>query len=131
MFVKSVRWDTNSGQHARGPFLILVCLEEGPLEELRAFVRHVRLDQCGHFMMGDVTIGGVKLTLSGSYGNDGLPVTVNEKLYCHAVPIPDKLFCLWNKGGGHNSCGSEAPLLRDWAMDNLKALRKPVRELCV
>lgn len=90
---------------------------------IRAIVRHVAMTQCGHFMMGNARVHGHRLTLSGSYGSDGLPDTVPPEVYERGLELPKDLYDAWNNGGGWNSVGSEAPLMRKWALENLKALR--------
>jgi hypothetical protein len=101
----------------RARFLILVQPESnGPLK-LRAFVRKVALRQCGHFMMGRARIFGRTYVISGAYGSDGLPLTVPDEVYNHAVPVPAELQEAWNQGGGWNSAGSEAPAIRAWALE--------------
>jgi hypothetical protein len=91
---------------------------------LRAVVRHVAMKQLGHFMMGYARIKGVTITLSGSYGGDGLPTSVSDKVYESGVELPQYLYGAWAKGDGWNSAGAEAPLMREWALANLKALRQ-------
>ena len=82
---------------------------------LRAVVRKVALHQFGHWMMGRANIGGKWITISGSYGQDGLPKTVAKDIWERGVPLPDELYEAWNKGEGWNSCGTEAPSMREWA----------------
>lgn len=134
-----------SGQQVfSGKFLILFCNES---QELRALVRFVSMSQLGHFMMGRATIGKFRITVSGSYGNDGLPRSVymptdkhadiwkdkhEESIYIwsRAVKVPDELAKEYWKGGGHNSSGSEADNMRKWALANLEKLTaKPVKTL--
>lgn len=102
----------------RASFLILVQPERGPgtvsRDNTYAIVRKVALRQLGHFMMGRANIAGKRESVSGSYGNDGLPVTV-AKLPRDAIPLPGELFDAWNTGGGWNGAGSEAQAMRDWA----------------
>ena len=74
------------------------------------------MHQCGHFMMGSARAFGHKITLSGSYGGDGLPVSVPQAVYDKAVLVPQELIDAWNKGGGWNSAGSEAPAMAEWAV---------------
>jgi hypothetical protein len=38
------------------------------------------------------------------------------------VPIPQELHDAWNKGGGWNGAGSEAPKMVEWARANLDKL---------
>jgi hypothetical protein len=91
-------------------------------KEIRALVRKVAMRQCGHFMMGSARAFGHRIGLSGSYGGDGLTVTVPREVFDKAIPIPTDLHEAWNKGGGHNSAGSEAFAMRDWALANLDKL---------
>ncbi len=91
-------------------------------KEIRALVRKVAMRQCGHFMMGRARVFGHTLSLSGTYGGDGLTVTVPREVFDRAVPIPQELHDAWNKGGGHNSAGSEATAMREWALANLDRL---------
>ena len=83
---------------------------------LRALVRYARLKQLGHFMMGTARVGQHSLTLSGSYGNDGLPMSVPDDVYEAGVELPQHLYDAWNKGGGWNGAGSEATAMREWAI---------------
>lgn len=90
----------------------------------RALVRYTRLVQFGHFMMGTVRVGNHKLTLSGSYGSDGLPMSVSDEVYEAGVELPADLRKQWSEGGGWNSCGSEAPALRAWAIKTFARSKK-------
>jgi hypothetical protein len=112
--------------------------------ELRCLVRHVRLRQCGYWMMGSVQIGPHRFSLSGDYGADGLPIhlphlynfskgaggrrslTEDEQraLWDSFHPIPDDLQDEFWSGGGHNEGGAERSGLRAWARPQVRALRK-------
>lgn len=94
------------------------------LPRLRACVRHAHMTQLGHFMMARVRVGKHRITLSGSYGSDGLTLDAPEGVWEKLVPVPDELAVQFWNGGGHNSSGSEGPAMRKWAQDNLAALRK-------
>jgi hypothetical protein len=112
----------------RGLFLLLI-QPKGGIESankpIKALVRKVAMKQLGHFMMGYARIYGQSIVVSGSYGGDGLTCSVPLEIYEKAqVTIPQDLYDAWNHGGGHNSCGSEAPLMRKWALENLESLRK-------
>lgn len=111
-------------QHARrGRFLILVQREsDNGTGEIRALVRKVALRQLGHFMMGSAHAFGHRISISGAYGSDGLPVSVPDAVFDRAIPLPSGLREAWNHGGGWNSAGSEAPAMRRWALENLAAL---------
>ena len=73
-------------------------------------------------MMGFARVKGERITLSGSYGSDGLPKTVSDKVFNEGIPLPDDLRERWNKGGGWNGAGNEANAMREWALANLDKL---------
>lgn len=124
------RYDKHGTQrHTQGNFLILTQPDVSVLSDayddskIRACVRQVALEQMGHYMMGTARIGGESVTMSGSYGNNGLPTSVPPQIhdkYC--TLLPTELYELWSEGGGHNSAGSEAQQMRDWALDNFDKL---------
>ena len=114
----------DGSQRARGFFLVLMCLPDLIQKEsgIRGLVRSVELQQCGHFMMGTLrlTIKGTiyKVPLSGAYGADGLIREVCQQVFDIGTPLPPlppELREKWNIGGGHNSVGSEAPAMDEWA----------------
>lgn len=110
---------TRDGQQfcRRAPFLLL--LQSDPWDStIYGAVRSVALQQYGHWMMGKARILGVSYTVSGSYGNDGLPMNV-DTIPPDARPLPDELREAWNKGGGWNSAGSEAMAMAEWARKEL------------
>ena len=82
----------------------------------RALVRCVSLRQCGQFMMGFTRVKGKRLTVSGAYGGDGLPMDVDSDVFAEALPVPESLYELWGKGGGHNCSGNESEWFRNWAI---------------
>jgi len=113
---------TSSGEqrHSRAPFLMLVMPESdngscNP-SNVRGIVRKVALRQLGHWMMGKARVNGHTLSVSGAYGADGLIMDVPDDVFALGTPIPADLFEAWSKGGGHNSCGSEAEAMRRWAL---------------
>lgn len=128
MFIKSA-FTAYRGtmQVSAGWFLILFQrawdpgTEPQPLD-LRACIRYASLSQCGHFMMGAVSVGPNRITLSGSYGRDGLPCSAPPDTWDLLHPLPADLQEAYWKGGGHNSAGSEAPALRAWALAHFHAL---------
>ena len=104
-------------RHTKAPFLLLIQDKNrnvGP-NNFRAIVRKVALRQFGHFMMGIARIKNQSIIVSGTYGNDGLPINVDKEIYDMGVDVPKDLYNLWNKGGGWNSCGSEAKAMKEWA----------------
>lgn len=114
-------------QHVRKALFLLLVEPIGERDcnkdTVRALVRKVALRQLGHFMMGRVRIFGKTYSVSGAYGGDGLPMDIDKEHWEKAVPLPEELFNAWSKGGGHNSAGSEAPLMREWALKNLDKLQ--------
>lgn len=103
-------------RHSRGQFLLLIQpkSEKPAKENTYAIVRKVALRQLGQFMMGSANVNGKWITVSGTYGNDGLPMDV-DALPKDAVPLPADLYDAWNKGGGWNGAGSEARTMSAWA----------------
>jgi hypothetical protein len=86
--------------------------------KLYACVRHVSLRQLGHFMMGTARIAGQSVTLSGSYGSDGLPrdyESLTPAARAKLVEVPPEIAEVYWKGDGWNSAGNEAPTMRQWA----------------
>ena len=112
--------------HSRAPFLILVQPPgiPGSKEPIRAIVRKVALHQFGHWMMGSARAFGHKIPISGAYGADGLVREVPQEVYDRAIPVPIELVEAWNKGGGWNSCGSEGPAMREWAVQTFLNRKK-------
>jgi hypothetical protein len=88
-------------------------------ENTFAVVRRVALRQLGAFMMGRANLCGKWHTVSGAYGSDGLPMSV-DKLPHDAVPLPRELYDAWSKGGGWNSAGAESRDMRRWAYETFK-----------
>lgn len=112
-------------RHSRSRFLLLIQKrsEKTSADNMYACVRTVSLRQYGHFMMGTARIGNKSVSVSGSYGNDGLPMDVDE-IPPDAVSLPQELYDVWNKGGGWNSAGSEAEAMRKWALETFKKRKK-------
>lgn len=124
MFIKITKqgYTRDGSAFAHGRFLVL-CQREGWANRnvpIRAFVVYARMSQWGHFMMARARKAGVEISLSGTYGNDGLPRDVPESLYDIATPVPADLVDAWNIGGGWNSAGNEADAMRQWARDTFK-----------
>lgn len=130
MFLKSKRtYDRDGGQKAAGLFLWIVQGPGVPFRESRAFIRSVTMHQCGHFMTGQIRVGGHVATVSGTYGGDGLPCDVPAHVYDAAVPIPAEIMEIYATGGGHNGAGREGPDLHAWALANLPVLRRAGQKL--
>jgi hypothetical protein len=86
--------------------------------DLYGCVRKVAMEQCGHWMMGAARIAGERVGLSGAYGDDGLPMNFEKLTPAQRrafIKIPDDLAEVFWKGGGHNSAGSEAEAMVEWA----------------
>lgn len=135
--------DKEGGQWHSGPFLLLfqqafsVLLGEVSRPELRVLIRTVKLTQLGNFMTGTATLktpsGVAKFTISGGYGNDGLPLSVATAIaaskvpeylwdYLHPVPA-DLTERFWR-------ATADTGELREWACSMrvpLSRLRKPVK----
>ena len=118
-------------------FLILMSCADAPELPMRGLVRRTALYQLGQFMMGSVTITGTKtesfadgperkvpwkhrVTLSGTYGGDGLSVTVPRAVFDKGTEVPAELVAAWNTGGGWNSAGSEGPAMRAWGLELMR-----------
>jgi len=100
-------------------FLALFCDES---HNIWGIVRHLRMTQCGHFMMGTMRIGSQQITMSGTYGDDGLPDNIekiSEANRKYLTPVPPALKEAFWKGGGHNSAGAEAQEMYNWGMSIL------------
>ena len=104
--------------HTKAPFLLLIQDKDQPVgqDNFRALVRSVALHQLGHWMMGTARIKNQSITVSGVYGSDGLPVNVSKEIYDIGIDVPKRIYNLWNKGGGWNSCGYEADAMGGWAV---------------
>ena len=115
---------------ARPRFLLLVQDKDKPCDRMnfRALVRCVALQQCGHFMMGVARVKGKTLTVSGAYGSDGLPMNVDADVFAEAMPVPEVLYEMWGKGGGHNCSGSESEWMRSWANIVFPETRKGLKK---
>lgn len=116
---KPERYRTADGTQCcrMGRFLILLDTPED--KTIYAIVRTVALRQCGHWMMGSARIQGTTYTVSGAYGNDGLPMRINT-LPPDAKRLPDELYRVWANGDGWNSAGSEAEAMIEWANKGFK-----------
>lgn len=102
----------------RQHFLILFQVDDDQYPNLYGATRRVAMQQCGAWMMGRANIRGKWITLSGSYGSDGLPVAITRsELPKDAVRLPDEVAAAFWAGDGWNSAGSEAPVLRQWARE--------------
>lgn len=93
---------------------------------LRALVRRVRLSQLGPWMMGSLQVDDTKLTVSGGLGSDGLPMDVPDWMFTRMMIVPDEIArAMATDQTGHNTPGVQAhTLLRPWALENLKLLRR-------
>jgi hypothetical protein len=129
---------TNAGQKAGGLFLLLACAEKSDIEcacgkkhkELRGLVRSVQLHQCGHFMMGSMTINGVRIGVSGALGSDGLPKSQDEVPWDQMVPVDiETAHAYWTDTTGHNDVGVSGKNIRQWADENMAALIAAGRSL--
>lgn len=130
MFLRTARagYERDGTQVASGWFLALVTRKGAGFEDwkrtssdVRAVCRYVRMEQCGHFMMGAMRVKGHRITLSGCYGADGLTRDVPEEVWESGVPLPDFLYRAWARGCGHNGAGSEGAAMQMWGMEQFGA----------
>jgi hypothetical protein len=128
-----LRWYSDDGTfHIRGPVLVLFGPNPfGKKDPLPLYARGFRLvyyTQLGHYLMGRARFGGGPyLTLSGSYGGDGLPLPLEDltdRQRSLLTPVPTDLTALYWQGGGWNSAGKEAPEMERWAMENWATLTR-------
>jgi hypothetical protein len=131
MFIRPTkRWygRRDGDQHAKGLYMLVAC--DRPGGELRAIVRSVQMDQCGHFMMGHFKVTGyAKITVSGGFGSDGLPKSKDDvgALWDRMIQIPQDIAnAYWKDSSGHNEVGNKAPDFAEWANVNFKTLTKPM-----
>lgn len=134
-WVEGSRPDGKGGSWTPGPYYYLkscpahgheYCTMPDILDrKLYACVRHVSLRQSGAWMMGSARIAGQSVTLSGSYGDDGLPCDY-EKLTPAAraklTEVPAAITQqFWHpEFQGHNSAGSEDLIMRQWVLETFK-----------
>lgn len=123
----NTRYYNKGGWHTRGSRFLILAYPEDKVkgEPLRAFVRHVALYQCGHFMMGGARLFGTRVILSRSYGDNVMPVDLPRAIWERGLEVPTELHEAWNKGGGWNAAGNKALLMVEWAHANIdKLVRK-------
>jgi hypothetical protein len=92
-------YDRDGSQVASGYFLCVFCDDK---HNLFACVRYTRMEQFGNFMMGQIRIGTQKQVISGTYGEDGLPMDYDKILpenMKFLVPIPEDIKEIFWKGG--------------------------------
>lgn len=82
-------------------------------------------------MMGEVRVGGFKITVSGGAGDDGLPHDCDHKtpsfedLLPYLTEIPWDLASIFWTDNGHNTVGHQAQAaLAKWTHEHLKELTK-------
>lgn len=126
---KTFTYYKGTEQHTtQADFLILIQKKDIKSKEIKAVIRKVALHQLGNFMSGYARIGNKSFYIEGSYGNNGLPLTVDDETFnTYGLPLPQYLYDLWAKGEGCNSCGNEAGDMRKWARENIKALKSKTR----
>ena len=82
------------------------------------------MHQLGHFMMGTLHLGDQEISLSGTYGGDGLPRSLDEVRSWNRgclTKVPAAVEdAYWADEGGHNSAGSEGPTMHEWGLTLLK-----------
>ena len=119
MFVtrKNRGYNRDGEWQASGRFLAVFCGKDQ--SKLYGVVRRCALRQLGHWMIGRIRVGSQTLTVSGTYGEDGLPLDldkVEESNRRFLAPVPPELVEAFWKGGGHNCAGTEAPAMHAWGL---------------
>ena len=108
-------------RHTRAPFIILVQPKDISISQLkdfppRAIVRKVALRQYGHFIMGTARAFGESISVSGSFGGDGLPCDVPMHVYERAMELPaDVLAAYWGIDDWAGKGGEGKAVVRNWA----------------
>lgn len=72
--------------------------------------------------------GEYRIYVEGTYGDNGLTIDVTKYpgLWEILHPLPVELTVMkWKDTQGWNSAGSEGPSIKQWATNNIKALRRP------
>lgn len=129
-------YNRDGEQFCEGKFLIIFDHPDdkdfSKKRELCCLVKNVHMRQVGNWMMALVTFPSYVLSLSGSYGGDGLPCSPHSddgrnwlrQLWprLHVVP-PEIVDLFWNDNG-HNSSGKNGPAIRDWATAHITELAK-------
>jgi hypothetical protein len=135
MFLKmnrsQVSYTASGEQRSGGLYLLLACSDEkvGDYKELRGLVRSTRLRQCGHFMMGEMVIDGLRIGLSGPLGSDGLPKNQDDVPWDQMVPVDaETARAYWTDTTGHNDVGVSGKDLRQWADENMDRLLQAGRK---
>lgn len=98
--------------------------------KLWACVRTTALSQLGHWMMGNIHIGGKSITVSGPIGHDGLPLDFQEvpkKFRSSLVEVPEDVATIFWEDNGHNDIGSAREALMAWALVTFPPTRKDAR----
>ena len=123
---------TDDQYHARGPLLVLFSPNplgrKAPLPLYARGFPLVYYRQLGQYMMGQARFGGGPyMTLSGSYGGDGLPLPLEDltdRQRSLLTLLPEDLTVQYWAGGGWNGAGKEAPSMGQWAMENWATLTR-------
>ncbi len=122
-------YDRHGQQHSEGMFLFVTMpdrrVNRPDFGMQRAFLRRVKLEQLGHFMMGEIKFNDVKLTVSGPLGGDGLPATVPDYIWSHGIPVPKEITESWGKDNDFDWAGA----LRRWANENENAIAQAGRRV--
>ena len=123
MFIKAIGGINRAGeQFAKGKFLALFSEHIG--KDLYGVVRSCHMTQLGNFMMGFIRIGDQRITVSGTYGSDGLTkdldkITAINRKYLTSAPA-DVCAAFWAGEGGWNGAGSEGAAMREWGKAIIK-----------
>jgi hypothetical protein len=140
MFLIAQTWyDEDAGQITEGIYLIMTDhpserfkFKDKTYAKLYCTLRKVKMTQVGNFMVGACpAINGIKVSLSGAFGADGLPVSFSriEHFFKDFVPVPGDI-----AGKYWESDRDEAyPLIQKWAVNffELKNLTLEGAKKCI
>jgi hypothetical protein len=124
MFIQIQRQgcDRDGQAFASGRFLVFMQPNSGDIKAdtsapIKCLVRFCAMRQSGHFMVGGIRVKGKTHYVSGAYGSDGLPISVDPQTYELGSELPRELYDAWKNGGGWNGAGGEAEAVRKWARE--------------
>lgn len=139
MFISSRSWCDSSQEYVTGEALILLTTEHQPTslsvliasdpstvpaEDIRAVLRTVTMEPFGNFMVGTTHIGGHEFSYWGSYGEGNRPIVVPADIHQNAIAVPAYIMTEWHRLVNTGKQEVADKLMRDWALDNVKQLRR-------
>lgn len=130
-------YNKDDEQFFRGKFLMIFDHPDdknfGKDREIRCLIKQVHMKQLGQWMMAIWMHDGFKLSLSGTYGGDGLPISTAgnpekaafvRKLWDQLHPVPPEIVTLFWNDDGHNSSGKNGKAIHEWASEGINEYAK-------